>query len=102
MSQTKVEKNQKLLPTEVMDAARTLEEKNADGDGRLEERLPLIKCECGAEILLLPDLQTMNRAIKSHVAEHSKKRKNATTDINAYSGISKLLAQLTIRKINRP
>lgn len=38
--------------------------------------LPLLKCECGAEILLLPDLRLMNHAIEVHVSEHRKKEKD--------------------------
>jgi hypothetical protein len=67
----------KLLPTEAVGIAKMLEGKNADADKHLKERLPLINCECGAEILLLPDLQAMNRAIKTHVAKHRKKTRNA-------------------------
>jgi len=36
-----------------------------------------IKCECGAEILLLPDLKVMNHAIEVHVSKHREKEKNA-------------------------
>ncbi len=32
--------------------------------------LPLLTCECGAKILLLPDLKVMNHAIEVHIAEH--------------------------------
>lgn len=34
--------------------------------------LPLIKCKCGYEILLLPDQKAMNKAIKTHLATHPK------------------------------
>jgi hypothetical protein len=34
--------------------------------------MPTIKCVCGYEILVVPDLKAMNRAIKNHVAEHKK------------------------------
>jgi hypothetical protein len=39
--------------------------------------LPVIKCSCGAEILLIPNVTKMNDAIEAHVLEHSKKLKNA-------------------------
>ena len=32
--------------------------------------LPIVKCSCGAEILLVPDLAAMDRAIKKHFADH--------------------------------
>jgi hypothetical protein len=37
-----------------------------------KEQLPLIECECGAKILLLPDIKEMNRAIEAHVVMHQK------------------------------
>src|SRR4030042_777292 len=94
MSRTRVEKLQKLLPTEAVGIANIFEDKNADADKHLKERLPIIKCECGAEILLLPDLQAMNRAIKAHVTEHRKKVRNAKRNVINSSNISQLLSQL--------
>ena len=32
--------------------------------------MPTIRCVCGLRILVVPDLEAMNRAIKNHVAEH--------------------------------
>ena len=34
--------------------------------------MPTVRCVCGSEILVLPDLKAMNRAIKNHVAEHKQ------------------------------
>jgi hypothetical protein len=34
--------------------------------------LPTIRCVCGTRILVVPDLNAMNRAIKNHVAEHKQ------------------------------
>lgn len=39
--------------------------------------LPVIVCLCGAEILLIPNVQEMNKAIEAHVLEHTKKLKTA-------------------------
>ncbi len=36
----------------------------------LTRNLPIIKCECGYEILLIPDLVAMGNAIEKHVLEH--------------------------------
>lgn len=38
----------------------------------LKKRMPIARCVCGSEILVLPDLKAMNRAIDKHVAEHKK------------------------------
>ena len=37
--------------------------------------LPVIKCSCGAEILLVPNVKLMNEAIEAHILEHTKKLK---------------------------
>jgi hypothetical protein len=36
------------------------------------KRLQSIKCECGTEILLLPDAKAMSKAIDTHIAQHCK------------------------------
>jgi hypothetical protein len=38
-----------------------------------KDSLKKVKCECGKEILLVPDLKAMTNAIEAHVQEHSKK-----------------------------
>jgi hypothetical protein len=38
-----------------------------------ETSLPVIICSCGAEILLIPNVKEMNKAIEAHIAEHTKK-----------------------------
>jgi hypothetical protein len=38
--------------------------------------MPLIKCECGAEFLLLPDVKEMGRLIDSHSLSHIDNEKN--------------------------
>ncbi len=40
--------------------------------------MPIIKCSCGTEILVVPDIKAMDRAINKHVAEHNVKAGNST------------------------
>ena len=35
--------------------------------------LPIIRCTCGYELLLLTDAQVMGQAIENHVLEHKNK-----------------------------
>ena len=42
--------------------------------------MPIIQCECGEKILLIPDLRAMNIAIENHLAAH--KRTTKKTKIN--------------------
>ena len=37
---------------------------------------PLIRCDCGFEILSVPDLKAMGMAIEAHAAKHAKKEKD--------------------------
>ena len=98
---SKVEKLQKLLPIEEKEIAGSPEGNNAPSDKHLKERLPIINCVCGSEILLVPDLQAMNRAIKNHVTEHRKtERRNTQKNLIKPSKVSELLSQLTITKIS--
>jgi hypothetical protein len=97
MNPTRNDKLQKLLTTEAVEIMKEFESKHDDKDAK--EHLPIIYCDCGAKILLLPDLQAMNLAIKTHVTEHQKKAKNKNNVIT-YSNISQLLSQLSLRKIN--
>jgi hypothetical protein len=61
-------------------------------------RLPLLKCECGAEILLLPDLKVMNQAIEVHVLERRKKEKDAGKAAATAARIRKILIEHLLRK----
>ena len=48
---------------------------NKDRTGKFvahKTRMPTVKCVCGFEILVVPDLKAMDRAIRNHVAEHKK------------------------------
>jgi hypothetical protein len=46
-----------------------------------------LKCECGAEILLIPDLAAMSRAIEEHLATHSALGANDKINLHAVSRI---------------
>ncbi len=35
-------------------------------------KMPVFKCSCGVEILIIPDLPAMVKAIKNHLVEHKK------------------------------
>ncbi len=50
--------------------------KFGDKDRELAKRLPTIRCECGTQILLLPDLKIMDHAIRVHVDYHISKEKD--------------------------
>jgi len=101
MSRNRVKRTQNLSPTEEVGIVNILEGEFAEVDERLKEGLPLISCECGFELLVVPDLQAMNRAIKTHVAEHRKKTRNNQKKEIMSSKVSQLLSQLTLIKMSK-
>jgi len=100
MKTPKVEKLQKALQSDLALIIKNLKDNSTDENNDLNERLPTIKCECGAEILLVPDLQAMNCAINAHVEEHKKKERNSRSNLSSPSKIGQLLSQLTLIKIS--
>jgi hypothetical protein len=38
----------------------------------LKAKMPVYTCSCGTEILIVPDLKEMDKAIKTHETEHRK------------------------------
>jgi hypothetical protein len=60
-------------------------------DYSLKSRLSIIKCECGYEILLLPDLKAMDQAVQNHLLEHKNR---GTKDGNAKRVECALISQI--------
>ena len=60
-------------------------------DYSLKSRLPIIKCECGYEILLLPDFKAMDQAIQNHLLEHKNR---GPKDGNAKRSECALISQI--------
>jgi hypothetical protein len=57
MNETKAVKLQNIVSTETTEIANAPEkDKNAQAHKLLKEHLPVITCDCGAEILLVPDI----------------------------------------------
>jgi hypothetical protein len=100
MSRTRVRRIQKVSPILEVGVVNGLGDKSAEVDERFKEGLPIISCECGAQILLVPDLQAMNRAIKTHAAEHREKGVNTKNNLSTSGKISQLLSQLTLIRLS--
>jgi hypothetical protein len=59
--------------------------------------LAVITCECGKEILIVPDLKAMSQALNAHIHEHCK---NLSDPQKADSEANRLLDMLTASLIN--
>ena len=58
-----------------------------------------VKCECGKEILLLPDLKEMSNALEAHVLEHCKREKDPAKAICESDRLWNLLIAAVFQKI---
>jgi hypothetical protein len=45
-------------------------------DTNKKSGLPIIRCVCGTEILIIPSLEYMNEAIENHVTKHKRQVKD--------------------------
>jgi hypothetical protein len=69
-------------------------------DDELVHHLTLLTCECGAKILLFPDLRVMNRAIEAHVSEHRKKEKDPGNAALTAVRIREMLIKQLLKKVS--
>jgi hypothetical protein len=99
MDENRVEKSLKLMIIEKEEKSITLEDNNVQLDKQLKGLLPVVCCECGVEILLVPDLKAMDLAIKAHVAAHKLKERKVDENARSSGKISQLLSQLTLKKV---
>ena len=60
--------------------------------------LPVVRCECGAEILMVPDVKLMGVAIETHVEIHRRKIKNPETAEVEAERIRNCLTALVLEK----
>ena len=55
--------------------------------------MPIIVCECGQEILVIPDLKEMVRCIEAHARSHSEKERNPCESEAEFNRIEEELTQ---------
>jgi hypothetical protein len=56
-------------------------------------KMPIIKCSCGAKILVVPDLPAMERAIKNHKTKHKSVNEQFLTEKILKATIRHILQQ---------
>ena len=65
----------------------------------LDQKLPLVVCECGFRILLVPDLDEMTRSIEAHAAAHEINETDPKRAEAEHCRIEELLTQKTLKLI---
>ena len=61
--------------------------------------LPTVFCECGEELLVIPDLDEMTRCIEAHAIFHEKKETDPKKAKDEYYRIEEQLARKVVLKI---
>ncbi|HSV50096.1 MAG TPA: hypothetical protein VLH35_07240 [Candidatus Acidoferrales bacterium] len=56
-------------------------------------KMPIFTCSCGKQILIVPDMKEMNRAIEAHVAEHKRMKGQRLTEDELTDEILAALSQ---------
>ena len=68
------------------------------GKKQANNGLPVVRCDCGAEILMVPDVKLMGDAIETHAELHRRKLKNSVNaEIEAERIRDFLIAQVLDR-----
>jgi hypothetical protein len=64
-----------------------------------DEKLPLVVCECGVKLLIIPDMDEMTRSIKAHAITHRKAKNEPEKAQAEYCRVEELLAQKVLVSI---
>ena len=67
----------------------------------LDEKLPLVVCECGFKLLVIPDLGEMALCIAAHATTHKKAENDSEKAETEYCRIEELLTQKVLVSINK-
>lgn len=60
--------------------------------------MPLIRCLCGAKILLIPDMRAMSRAVENHVDEHIRMNQKTKKSYIPPVKVRKILVEQILEK----
>jgi len=63
--------------------------------------LATIQCECGKQILLIPDVKAMAQAIRNHASEHKDVQKDRQKAKSEANRIEDLLTTQVLEKISK-
>jgi hypothetical protein len=72
---------------------------SSEGYGKSSSNLPIIICECGEALLVVPDLLEMVRCIEEHASKHIRFETNPQKAKLEYCRIDELLTQKTLIKV---
>ncbi len=62
--------------------------------------LPIVTCECGQTILIIPDLHEMSRCIEKHATKHAQLEANPEKARLEYTRIEEILTRKVLIKLS--
>jgi len=66
-----------------------------------KKELPIIKCFCGAKILLVSNVKLMSKAIDTHVEKHKRKVKDPAEAEKESDKVSEYLIMQLFEKVSK-
>jgi hypothetical protein len=66
---------------------------------KLDQELPLVVCECGSKILVVPDLGEIVSSIEAHATTHEKNEADPEKAKSEHCRIEELLAQKVLIRL---
>ena len=66
-----------------------------------KKKLPIIRCECGAEIILIDQVEVLGRALDIHVEEHRAKVSDPVEAETVAKNIEEYLVKQTLIKASK-
>jgi hypothetical protein len=82
-------------------SVRDIKNENQKLSSKSFQKMPLMKCKCGFEILVIPDLKAMNLAITNHIASHKKKENKIGKSLSESSGLEEFLSGKLFEAVNQ-
>jgi hypothetical protein len=64
-------------------------------NGEIQRKIPVFTCSCGVRILIVPDLNKMQKAIDKHIVEHRKLSGQTLTEDDLSQQILKVIIETT-------
>jgi DNA-binding NarL/FixJ family response regulator len=83
------------------DTIEEVKTKSSFGKNNIANPLPTIECSCGTQILVVPDLQAMVRAIEHHLIDHKKISVTDGKHLDSNVNIEELLIKELFKAIIR-
>ncbi len=77
----------------IRDQQKKVSSKSESHEDGIHGKMPVFCCSCGVEILVVPDLREMDKALENHLVEHRKLSGQILTRDNLTQEILKVILE---------